>query len=62
VEPRTDVEWVSELSELDFRLHDLRRAFITIAESLDIPGYSRKRLMNHKHPNVVTAGYFVCEV
>ena len=62
VEPRTAVERVSEHSGVEFTLHDLRRTFITIAESLDIPGYARKRLMNHKDPNDVTAGYIVSDV
>ena len=47
---------------MPFTLHDLRRTFITIAESLDIPGYALKRLMNHKDPNDVTAGYIVSDV
>jgi len=62
IEPRTAVARVAELSGVPFTLHDLRRTFITIAESLDIPGYALKRLMNHKDPNDVTAGYIVSDV
>lgn len=62
IEPRTAVERVSNLSGVPFTLHDLRRTFITIAESLDIPGYALKRLMNHKDPNDVTAGYIISDV
>jgi len=62
IEPRTAVERVAKLSKVPFTLHDLRRTFITIAESLDIPGYALKRLMNHKDPNDVTAGYIVSDV
>ena len=62
IEPRTAVKRVSELSGVTFTLHDLRRTFITIAESLDIPGYALKRLLNHKDPNDVTAGYIVSNV
>ena len=62
IEPRTAVVRVAELSGVPFTLHDLRRTFITIAESLDIPGYALKRLMNHKDPNDVTAGYIVSDV
>lgn len=62
VEPRTAVERVAELSGVPFTLHDLRRTFITIAESLDIPGYALKRLLNHKDSNDVTAGYIVPNV
>ncbi len=62
IEPRTAVERVSKLSGVTFTLHDLRRTFITIAESLDIPAYALKRLLNHKDPNDVTAGYIVSDV
>ena len=58
-EPRTALKRVSELSGVEFRLHDLRRTFITIAESLDIPAYALKQLINHKSTNDVTAGYIV---
>jgi len=62
VEPRTAVQRVSEISGITFTLHDLRRTFITIAESLDIPAYALKRLLNHKDGNDVTAGYIVPNV
>ena len=61
-EPRTAVKRVGELSGVPFTLHDLRRTFITIAESLDIPGYALKRLLNHKDSGDVTAGYIVSDV
>ena len=44
------------------QIHDLRRTFITIAESLDIPVYSLKRLLNHKMTSDVTAGYVVMDI
>jgi len=59
LEPKKSVIKVSEISDVPFTLHDLRRTFITIAESLDIPGYALKRLLNHKDRNDVTAGYIV---
>lgn len=62
IEPKTALKKVTELSGVSFTLHDLRRTFITIAESLDIPGYALKRLLNHKDPNDVTAGYIVFDV
>lgn len=40
-----------------FCLHDLRRTFVTIAESLDIPYAALKRLLNHSDGNDVTGGY-----
>jgi len=42
-----------------FCLHDLRRTFVSVAESLDIPAYSLKRLLNHSIAGDVTAGYLV---
>jgi integrase len=42
---------------LTFMLHDLRRTFITIAESLDISYAALKRLLNHSDGNDVTGGY-----
>ena len=58
-EPRTALDRVTKESGIEFTLHDLRRTFITIAESLDIPAYALKRLLNHKFSNDVTAGYIV---
>lgn len=42
---------------IKFCLHDLRRTFITVAESLDIPYAALKRLLNHSDGNDVTGGY-----
>jgi len=61
-EPRKQIEKVKELSEIQFTLHDLRRTFITIAESLDIPAYALKNLLNHKTSGDVTAGYIIIDV
>lgn len=44
-------------SGITFCFHDLRRTFITIAESLDIPHYALKALLNHSMGNDVTGGY-----
>lgn len=49
-------------SGLNFSLHDLRRTFITVAESLDISSYSLKKLVNHSAGNDVTAGYIISDV
>jgi integrase len=62
IEPRKVMEKVITNSGVTFTLHDLRRTFITIAESLDIPAYALKRLMNHKMNHDVTAGYIVMDV
>ena len=61
-EPKSFIKKVSEASEIQFSTHDLRRTFITIAESLDIPYYALKRLLNHSQANDVTAGYIIDDV
>lgn len=50
---------VSAGSGVSFTLHDLRRTFITVAESLDVPYYALKRLLNHRTNGDVTGGYIV---
>ena len=62
IDPGKYMESVIKDSGVHFILHDLRRTFITIAESLDISAYSLKRLMNHKMSGDVTAGYIVTDV
>lgn len=62
VEPRKQMAKVIKETEIQFTVHDLRRTFITIAESLDIPAYALKRLLNHKMTNDVTAGYIILDV
>ncbi|UTW46762.1 integrase family protein [Bacterioplanoides sp. SCSIO 12839] len=61
-EPRSAFRYIEQETGKNTTLHDLRRTFITIAESLDIPAYALKRLMNHRDPNDVTAGYIVSSV
>jgi integrase len=56
------VNRVEKLSGVSFTLHDLRRAFATVADSLDLPAYALKRLLNHKMNNDVTAGYIMKDV
>jgi integrase len=58
-ETKTFTQRVSEASGVVFTMHDLRRTFITVAESLDIPAYALKRLLNHRSNNDVTGGYIV---
>jgi integrase len=62
MESRKQIGKVVASSGVSFTVHDLRRTFITIAESLDIPAYALKRLLNHKMHNDVTAGYIVSDV
>jgi integrase len=53
------LEEVARRSGVPFCIHDLRRTFATVADSLDIPGYAVKALLNHKCGSDVTAGYVV---
>ncbi len=62
IDPQKSLLKINELSGVSFTLHDLRRTFITIAESLDIPAYALKQLLNHKDPRDVTAGYIISDV
>ncbi|MDR3476609.1 MAG: integrase family protein [Gammaproteobacteria bacterium] len=62
VEPRKQMVKVIESSGISFILHDLRRTFLTVAESLDISAYAVKRLANHKMNNDVTSGYIITDV
>ena len=61
VEPRKQIAHVTAATKINFTLHDLRRTFITVAESLDIPAYALKRLLNHRMTNDVTAGYIIAD-
>lgn len=61
VDPIKQVRKVAEISGINFTLHDLRRTFATIAESLDIPYFALKKLLNHKTNQDVTAGYVVSD-
>jgi integrase len=59
---RYAMERVIEECGVSFTVHDLRRTFATVADSLDIPGYAVKMLLNHKQAGDVTAGYIVADV
>ena len=50
---------IEKVSGVHFTPHDLRRTFATVAESIDIPAYALKRLLNHADGADVTAGYLV---
>lgn len=62
IEPKKQLAKVVEASGVEFTIHDLRRTFITAAESIDIPPYAIKRMVNHKLRGDVTAGYIVTDV
>ena len=61
-EPKKPIAKIREKSGVNFTLHDLRRTFITIAESLDIRDYTLKRLLNHRSGGDVTDGYIMTDV
>lgn len=61
-EPKRFTDRVSLASGVEFTLHDLRRTFITIAESLDISAYALKRMLNHRSDSDVTGGYIIVGV
>lgn len=62
VDPRKPLERVIQSSGVKFMPHDLRRTFITIAESLDVPAFALRRLLNHKMRQDMTAHYLMPEV
>ena len=58
-EPRAALDAVAEATDIKVTCHDLRRTFITLADSCDIPFYALKGLINHSMGTDVTAGYIV---
>jgi integrase len=60
-EPKKGIGKVIKGSGVQFTCHDLRRTFITIAESLDISAYALKRLINHRVTDI-TGGYIIVDV
>jgi len=56
---RTTQAAVTQASGVNFCIHDLRRTFATLAESLDVPSYALKRLLNHAAAGDVTSGYLI---
>lgn len=48
---------IKEETNINVSPHDLRRTFATVAESLNIPAYAVKGLLNHKTSGDITAGY-----
>ncbi|HEV7414881.1 MAG TPA: integrase family protein [Tianweitania sediminis] len=59
METKSFTRRVSAASGVEFSMHDLRRTFVTIAESLDVPAYALKALLNHRTDRDVTGGYIV---
>lgn len=62
-EPKGAIDTVTATTGITFTCHDLRRTFATIAESLDLSGYTVKALLNHKQQvGDVTGGYIILNV
>lgn len=61
-EPKKSIVNIRDKSKVHFTLHDLRRTFATIAESLGIREYTLKRLLNHRNSGDVTDGYIMSDV
>lgn len=59
---KTFVKRIVEVSGVEFSMHDLRRGYVTIGESLDLNIYSLKRLLNHRTKMDVTQGYVIVNV
>jgi integrase len=61
-EPKKWILRANLASGIKFSPHDLRRTFITVAESLDLSAYTLKRLLNHRTGWDVTGGYIILDV
>ncbi len=60
-EPKRQIAHVVETSGVYFSMHDLRRTFLTVADTLAISPYTIKRLANHSTQSDVTAGYIISD-
>src|SRR5262249_16720032 len=56
-EARAWLDAVREVTGIEFSTHDLRRTFITVAESCDISVYALNALVNQALGGSVTEGY-----
>ncbi len=61
-EPKFPLEQVHKSSGIQIDPHDLRRTYITVAESTDISPLALKALVNHSLGGDVTAGYVMMTV
>ena len=58
-EPRFALNAIEKATGIKVTIHDLRRTFITVAESCNISYSALKGLVNHSMGNDVTAGYVI---
>jgi integrase len=61
-EPKFPLGLVAKATGILVTSHDLRRTFVTVAESADISPLALKALVNHSYGDDVTAGYIVGSV
>lgn len=61
-DPKKAIRRVVDICGFEFSSHDLRRTFITTAESLDVSSYTIKYLINHRTNNDLTGGYIVLDI
>ena len=58
-EPKKAIQKIIQQTGVNFMLHDLRRTFITTAESLELSSYALKYMLNHLSGSDVTARYII---
>ena len=61
-EPKFPLDAVAQATGIRVSAHDLRRTFITVAESADISPLALKALVNHSLGDDVTSGYVMMTV
>jgi hypothetical protein len=61
-EPKFSLRLVADLTGILVSAHDLRRTYVTVAESTDISPLALKALVNHSLGGDVTSGYIVATV
>jgi integrase len=62
-DPKKTLIQIGESIDHHFTLHDLRRTYTTVAESIDVSHYALKALVNHKMSSSdITAGYIQISV
>ena len=62
VEPKRAMAKVTEACGTRFTLHDLRRTYATVLDTMDLSRTTIKRLLNHRSGYDVTDGYIVTDV
>lgn len=55
---KRSLDVITKKTGLNIRLHDLRRTFVSMANSIRIPSYTIKKLVNHSSGGDVTAAVY----